>query len=266
MWIFIGDTAPSKIFVWDTQVSKVFVWDTQVRPVWWPDYLCFTAEQASSTVRLRRAWSPTSVNIETSTDWSTWTDYTITTSWNVITLSNVWDKVYFRNKSETATWFSTSTSDRYFFRLTGKVACTWDVTYLLCKEWTTTLKSSYCFYELFYELSELTSAPSLPATTLTARCYFSMFSGCTGLKTIPALPATTMKTSCYQNMFTGCSALKLSATQDSNYTQAYMIPTWWSGTAATNWNNAMFQNTWWTFKNNPSINTTYYVHKDNTIV
>lgn len=34
-WIFLGDTAPSKIFVGDTQVSKVFVWDTQVRPTWW---------------------------------------------------------------------------------------------------------------------------------------------------------------------------------------------------------------------------------------
>lgn len=31
-WIFLWDTAPSKIFIWDTQVSKVFVWDTQVRP------------------------------------------------------------------------------------------------------------------------------------------------------------------------------------------------------------------------------------------
>lgn len=34
-WIFLWDTAPSKIFVWDSQVSKVFVWDTQVRPSWW---------------------------------------------------------------------------------------------------------------------------------------------------------------------------------------------------------------------------------------
>lgn len=34
-WIFLWDTAPSKIFVWDTQVSKVFVWDTKVRPTWW---------------------------------------------------------------------------------------------------------------------------------------------------------------------------------------------------------------------------------------
>lgn len=32
MWVFIWDSAPSKIFVWDTEVSKVFVGDTKVRP------------------------------------------------------------------------------------------------------------------------------------------------------------------------------------------------------------------------------------------
>lgn len=226
-------------------------------------YLCFTAEQANSTVLLAKNWSPTSVSIETSTDWNTWADYTM---WNLITLTNIWDKVYWRNKSETATWFSTSTSARYYFNLTGKVACTWDATYLLCKEWTTTLKSSYCFYRLFYGESELTSAPSLPATTLTERCYYAMFSDCTGLKTLPSLPATTMKANCYQNMFTGCSALKLSASQDSNYTQPYRIPTEWTLTTASNWNSSMFQNTWWTFTGNPTKDTTYYVHKDNTIV
>lgn len=31
-WIFLGDTAPSKIFVWDSEVSGVFVWDTKIRP------------------------------------------------------------------------------------------------------------------------------------------------------------------------------------------------------------------------------------------
>lgn len=34
-WIFLWDSAPSKIFIGDTQVSKVFMWDTQVRPTWW---------------------------------------------------------------------------------------------------------------------------------------------------------------------------------------------------------------------------------------
>lgn len=31
-WIFLWDTAPSKIFVWDSEVSSVWVWDTKVRP------------------------------------------------------------------------------------------------------------------------------------------------------------------------------------------------------------------------------------------
>lgn len=32
MWLFVWDTAPSKVFVWWQQVSKIFVWATQVRP------------------------------------------------------------------------------------------------------------------------------------------------------------------------------------------------------------------------------------------
>lgn len=32
MWLFIWDSAPSKIFVWDSEVSKVFVGSTQIRP------------------------------------------------------------------------------------------------------------------------------------------------------------------------------------------------------------------------------------------
>lgn len=36
MWLFVGDSQPSKIFVGDTPISKVFLWDTQVRPSgWW---------------------------------------------------------------------------------------------------------------------------------------------------------------------------------------------------------------------------------------
>ncbi len=74
MSIFIWNNEPSKIYVWDTSISSVRVGDTKVRPTKLP-WLCFTAEEAGSTVRLRKAGSPTSVNIETSTDWSTWTDY-----------------------------------------------------------------------------------------------------------------------------------------------------------------------------------------------
>lgn len=226
-------------------------------------YLCFTAEQASSTVKLEKNWSPTSVNIETSTDWRTWSDYTF---WTDINLSSVWDKVYFRNKSETPTGFSTATNKYYYFSAGGKVSWSGDVNYLLCKDSTDTLTGDYCFYRLFYQCTELTSAPSLPATTITKNCYQYMFYACTNLITIPRLPATSMKSYCYANMFQWCTQLKLSSTETSDYTQAYRLPTEWTGSTAASWSTSMFTNTWWTFTSSPSINTTYYVHKDNTIV
>ena len=46
----------------------------------WPDYLCFTANTAGSTVQLWKNWSPTPVTLETSTDWENWSTYTF--SWD----------------------------------------------------------------------------------------------------------------------------------------------------------------------------------------
>lgn len=267
MSIFLWDSEPSKIFVWDSEVSKVFVWDTQVRPSW-PDkdYLCFTAEAANSKFSLWKTWSPTVVSLEISTNWNTWSDYTI---WNIITLNSIWDKVYFRNKSGVATGFSTGSSSYYQFANSGndaKIAASWDITSLLSQNLTNTLQGDYCFYKLFYGANWLTTPPSLPATTLTQYCYNNLFYNCVYLKSIPRLPATTLKKYCYWSMFQNCSSLKLSASQNSDYTQAYRIPTTWSGTTATSWNLLMFSGTWWTQTGNPSINTTYYVHKDNTII
>ena len=62
------------------------------------------------------------------------------------------------------------------------------------------------FCDLFRNCAVLTSAPALPATTLTDYCYSKMFWG-TGLTEAPALPATTLANSCYANMFQNCSAL-----------------------------------------------------------
>lgn len=168
------------------------------------DYLCFTANTAGSTVKLRKFRSPTSVNIETSTNKSTWTDYTI---WDTITLSNVWDKIYFRNKSETTTGFSTSPSDSYRFEMTWSVAWSWDVNYLINKNSTDTLVWNYCYFGLFEVCTSLTTAPELPATTLTEHCYQEMFYYCTNLETLTALPATTLTTFCYCMMFYWCTSL-----------------------------------------------------------
>ena len=261
-------------------------WRNTLKIITPPDYLCFTANTAGSTVQLTKKWSPTAVSLETSTDWKTRADYTIG---NTITLANVWDKVYMRNKSETTTWFSTSDSKYYNFVMTWSIAWSWDVNYLLCKNSTTTL-ANYCYYYMFYwctwlitapELpattlanycynymfnwcTSLITAPQLPATTLANNCYGCMFYWCTSLTTLPQLPATTLTEFCYRDMFNWCSKIKLSTTQTWEYQTPYRIPTSWTWTTASYALNGIFNNTGWTFTWTPSINTTYYT--SNTVV
>lgn len=223
--------------------------------------LCFTANAASSTVKLRKFWSPTSVTLETSTDGENWSTYTFG---NTITLANIGDKVYFRNTSETTTWFSTSTSASYKFEMTWSVAWSWDINYLINKNSTDTLVWNYCYYYLFADCTSLTTAPKLPATTLTEHCYQNMFYNCTNLETLTALPATTLTEACYNFMFGSCSKIKISTTQTWEYQNEYRIPTTWTWTTASYALNYMFNSTWWTFTSNPSINTIYYT--SNTLV
>ena len=70
-----------------------------------------------------------------------------------------------------------------------------------------TLASS-CYREMFTYCTALTTAPALPAETLAKLCYSQMFSGCTALTTAPALPAETLAERCYNGMFLGCIALE----------------------------------------------------------
>ena len=81
---------------------------------------------------------------------------------------------------------------------------------------------------MFYGCTSLTSAPSLPATTLADGCYAGMFSNCTSLTSAPSLPATTLAEYCYNGMFYNCNKLALI---DVNFTS-------WNPTdATTNWMN-----------------------------
>ena len=57
------------------------------------DALCFTADEAGSTVKLTKVGSAPAVNLQTSTDGVSWTPYTVE---DTITLANVDDKVYFK--------------------------------------------------------------------------------------------------------------------------------------------------------------------------
>ena len=84
-----------------------------------------------------------------------------------------------------------------------------------------------CYQNMFNKCTSLTTAPELPATVLASNCYQYMFGGCTSLTTAPALPATTLAGGCYSGMFNNCTSLTtapaLPATTLANYCYQYMF-------------------------------------------
>jgi len=170
--------------------------------IWKENSLCFTANTANSTVQLTNPNGAAEQSLETSTNWISWSSYTI---WDTITLTNIWDKIYWRNTSTTNTGFCQN-GKPYQFVMTGSISASGDVTSLINKNWTDTL-SYYCFYHLFYECTSLTTAPSLPVTTVWIGCCADMFQWCTALTTCPELKATTLAQECYTSMFYWCTSL-----------------------------------------------------------
>ena len=170
------------------------------------DYLCFTASQANTMVRLNRVGSPSTISLEYSVDKKTWTEYT----WDgnagaTITLANIGDKVWWRGNN---TAFSIDFSNVYRFRMSGSIEASGNVMSLLdktCK--SVTIPTAYCFFSLFGMCASLKKAPKLPATTLTEHCYQGIFAGCSSLIEAPELPATTLAEHCYMLMFNGCTSL-----------------------------------------------------------
>lgn len=268
-----GKDLAKRIINWQ-EVEKVMLNWAEIRPNSTPpvfnDYLCFTANQSNSTLKLTYGSSSGYHSMphyfEISDDGVYWVDYNPNRLWGwvTITLNNVWDKVYIRNKSETPVNFG-SLPYMYKFEMSGSIAASWNISSLLCSSGSTIIPWGY-FRQLFQQCTALTSAPKLPFTALTSYCYQSMFSGCTNLATLPALPATTFANRAYYGMFSGCWNIKLSETQTWDYQTEYRIPSAWTGdeSGATNPFTNMFSGTWWTFTGTPTINTTYYT--SNTII
>ena len=114
------------------------------------------------------------------------------------------------------------------FGTTADVACTGDIRTLLDYEnYENVETGSARFNYLFYNCTQLTSAPNLPATKLADGCYSYMFNGCTKLKTVPTLPAMKMLSGGYRGMFQGCTSLEnapdLPATELADYCYAFMF-------------------------------------------
>lgn len=194
-----------------SQVKAVYLGSEQIwsgeEPAPVGDWLCFTAEQTNSTVRLDKSGSPNTVSLETSTDGSNWTDY----SWSgsigdTLTLANVGDKVYMRAKNENLT-FSSSGSGYYNFKMTGTIAASGNIQTLLRADGSRTDVPANAYLRLFYQCSSLVTAPQLKATKLNQSSYDAMFCWCTSLKTVPKILATTLGQRSFVYAFQHCRAL-----------------------------------------------------------
>lgn len=168
--------------------------------------LCFTALQANSNVGMTHngtnATTTKPVMYYSTDGRQTWT------SWDGsnITLANVGDKMYVYG--DNLDGFNYSANDRSQFATSGRVAASGNVMSLITRYGDREyIPTSYCFYYLFSGTT-ITTAPELPATTLTNQCYQNMFYNCINLTTPPSvLPATILKNDCYRSMFYGCTNL-----------------------------------------------------------
>lgn len=93
--------------------------------------LAFTAEEANSTVAMTTVGSAPSVSLEYSTNGTTWQDFIVGTT--TITLANVGDKMWLRAKTTNDRTSSAGTAYN-LFTLTGKVAASGSILYLLDKD------------------------------------------------------------------------------------------------------------------------------------
>ena len=85
---------------------------------------------------------------------------------------------------------------------------------------------------MFEGCTSLTTAPKLPATTLTKYCYASMFYNCTSLTTAPELPATTLAESCYEYMFRDCTKLNYIKMLATDISASDCLRSWVSSVAS----------------------------------
>ncbi|MDY4175583.1 MAG: hypothetical protein SOY07_09880, partial [Bacteroidales bacterium] len=141
-----------------------------------------------------------------STDLKSWA------TWDGTQISSSNGKLYLCGTGNTKITGDVDYND-YKWSLSGSqgIACNGNIENLLDYEAVARGEHPYmadgCYSYMFSDCTSLTSAPSLPATTLAGWCYSQMFSNCTGLTSAPSLPATTLADFCYSGMFWGCTGL-----------------------------------------------------------
>ena len=173
----------------------------------WPDDLDTALEFTSPnpfSISAPKNWDG-KLEYTNGNEWKTWDGSAIASgeieSNHCIYLRGTGNSKITGTSADTAKWSIAGTN----------IACNGDIDLLLdyatVKRGERPAMASYCYSSMFYGCTSLTTAPSLPATTLASYCYYSMFRGCTSLTTAPSLPATTLASYCYFLMFYGCTSL-----------------------------------------------------------
>ncbi len=168
-------------------------------------YITFSSTDSFmlQTYNSAKNWNGT---LEYSTDTTTWNTWDGTTTLS----SSATYKLYLRG---TGNGMITGGNQNARWVLTGNksIACTGNIENLLDYMAVTAgnhpTMTDGCYYAMFYGCTSLSSAPTLPATTLAKYCYMNMFGNCTSLSSAPALPATILAYRCYEQMFIGCTSL-----------------------------------------------------------
>ena len=187
------------------------------------NYLTFSSPNPFSISVATQGWDG---KLYYSTDTAAWAEWT-GTEVNATEEGGIY-ALYFAGAGNT----KISGGSPYKWTLNGSnISCTGNIESLLDYETVAAGQhpalADSCYNSMFRDCTSLTTAPSLPATTLATRCYYSMFYGCTSLTTAPSLPATTLATHCYSYMFYGCTSLttapSLPATTLADYCYSYMF-------------------------------------------
>lgn len=168
------------------------------------NYLCFKADGVNSSFSLQKKGNPNVPKLEYSSDKQNWQNLGIE---EIITIKNG-DCVYLRGNNLTK-GINSTTDDYVKFEMTGKIAASGNIMSLLDNIGSSqSIFVNYCFFKLFENCANLTTAPELGATFLSQGCYDSMFYGCTGLTEPPYLPAYIEPEGCYRYMFANCENLR----------------------------------------------------------
>ena len=164
-------------------------------------YLTFTAD-ASQTLTMTKAVETLEYSVGGSEEWKE-------LGTNTVEFGGELGDLRLRGKSLTGTAISTEDYSKFLLGNNAPVSCAGDIRTLLDYENYLTVETKDArFCCLFAELSNLISAPKLPAINLADFCYFMMFDDCTSLVVAPELSAKTLTAGCYMYMFLSCTALE----------------------------------------------------------